>query len=179
MHVDVLRTVRRSSLLLTALAVAAPATAGDSAGTIAVELNVSSACLVNGATAVAADLGQSGKIQFPDQPGQFGDIDGELVGSLGALSIRCSPGVSPSLTIGAGAHDAGGVRHMAAGGSTVAYRLFTNAGRTDEITIGRQLALGAATSSPITVPIYARTNSGGQLLAPGKYTDTVQITLSW
>lgn len=178
MHAHNLRTVRLLAAA-TALASSTPAFAGDSAGTIGVELNVSSACLVNGASAVAADLGQTGKIQFPDQPGQFGDVDGELVGSLGALSVRCSPGVTPSLTIGSGAHDSGGVRRMAAGGSSVAYRLFTNASRTDEITIGRQLALGTATSTAITVPIYARTNSGGQLLAPGKYTDTVQVTLSW
>ena len=182
MHADTLRTVRRLAAAAVAsavLAAASPASAGDSAGTIGVELNVSSACLVNGATSAAADLGQTGKIQFPDQPGQFDDVDGELVGSLGALSIRCSPGAAPSLTIGSGAHDAGGVRRMASNGSTVSYRLFTNASRSDEITIGRQLALPTATAAAITVPIYARTSTGGQLLAPGKYTDTVQVTLSW
>ena len=31
----------------------------------------------------------------------------------------------------------------------------------------------------ITVPIYARVNSGGLVLPAGAYTDTVQVTLSW
>lgn len=178
MPADTSRTACRVAIAAAALA-AGPAFAADSSGTIGVELNVSSSCLVNDAASAVADLGQTGRIRFPDQTAQFDDVDGEFVGSLGALSIRCSPGATPSLTIGSGANDTGGVRHMAANGFTVAYRLFANAQRTDEIAIGRRLPLGTATAAAVNIPIYARTSSGGQLLAPGRYTDTIQITLTW
>jgi spore coat protein U-like protein len=163
------------------LVVSAPAQAGSAVGTIGVELNVTSACVVNGASSVTADFGSAGKILFADQPGLFGDTDASLVATGGGsgLSVQCSPGSTPSLTVGSGAHDGGGLRHVASGTNTVAYHLFSDAARTSEITIGQQLSLGTATSSAINVPIYARTNSAGTVLAAGKYTDTVQVTLSW
>ncbi|MBN2971165.1 spore coat protein U domain-containing protein [Roseomonas aeriglobus] len=158
---------------------ATPAAAGNTTGTIGVTLNVTNACVVNGATALQANAGQMGTIAFPDQPGIFGNVDGELVGSLGQLQVQCSPGVTPSLTIGSGANDTSGRRHMIANGRTVAYRLFSDAQRTSEIGIGQQLALATAGSTPISVPIYARVTSGGTLLAAGSYADTVQVTLTW
>lgn len=158
---------------------AAPAFAGTTAGTIGVTLNITSACVVNGAATVQSNAGTMGTIAFPDQPGIFGNVDGELVGSLGQLQVQCSPGVAPSLTIGSGANDAGGRRYLASNGKQVAYRLFSDAQRTSEIGIGQQIALATASSSPISVPIYARVTSGGTVLAAGSYADTVQVTLTW
>ena len=160
-------------------AISAPAYAGSSTGTMNVTLNVTNACVVNGAAAVQSAPGTVGTIALPDQPGIFGNVDGQLVGSLGSLQVQCSPNSAPVLLVGAGTNDAGGKRYMASNGSTVAYRLFSDAARTSEITIGQQLALGTATAQAITVPIYARVNSGGSVLAAGAYTDTVQVTLSW
>ncbi|WP_197277093.1 Csu type fimbrial protein [Sphingomonas profundi] len=156
-----------------------PALADSSSGTIAVALNVTNACVVNGATAVQSNVGALGTIQFADQPGIFGNVDGQLVGALGTLQVLCSPGVTPSLTIGSGANDAAGKRYLASNGHTVPYRLFSDAARTSEITIGQQLALGTATTSAISVPIFARVNSGGAVLSAGSYADTVQVTLAW
>ena len=158
---------------------ATPALADSSNGTIAVALNVTNACVVNGAAAVQSNLGSLGTIQFPDQPGIFGNIDGQLVGSLGTLQVQCSPNATPVLTIGSGAHDAGGKRYMAANTNSVTYRLYSDSARTNEIGIGGQLTLGTASTTPISVPIYARVNSGGQVLAAGSYTDTVQVVLTW
>lgn len=161
------------------IAAATPAYASQSVGTIDLELNVTNACVVNGATSVQSNVGSTGKILFADQPGTFTSVDGQLVGSVGALSVQCSPGASPTLTVGSGANDSNGSRYLASGASTVAYRLFTDSGRTNEIAIGQQLALGTATSSAISVPIYARAVNNGTMLPAGKYTDTVQVTLSW
>lgn len=174
-------SVRRLTIAaaIAATFVAAPAVAGTSNGTIGVTLNVTSACVINGATTVQSNVGSMGTIAFADQPGIFGNVDGELVGSLGQLQIQCSPGVAPALTIGAGANDAGGRHYMASNGHQVAYRLFSDNQRTSEIGIGQQIALGTATSSPISVPIYARVTSGGTVLAAGNYSDTVQVTLTW
>jgi len=158
---------------------ATPALADSSSGTIAVALNVTNACVVNGAASVQSNLGSLGTIQFPDQPGIFGNVDGQLVGSLGTLQVQCSPNATPVLTIGSGAHDAAGKRYMAANTHSVTYRLYSDSARTSEIAIGGQLTLGTASTTPISVPIYARVNSGGQVLAAGAYTDTVQVVLTW
>ncbi|MEH3047324.1 Csu type fimbrial protein [Sphingomonas adhaesiva] len=175
----------RTAALAAAAAVAvaalspAAASADTATGTIAVALTVTNACVVNGAQAPQASLGSLGDINFPDQPGIFGNVDGQLVGSLGALQILCSPGVAPQLTIGAGSNDAAGKRRMASSGNMLDYRLFTDAQRTSELTIGSRITLGTASTTPFSVPIYARVNSGGAVIAAGRYTDTVQVTLSW
>jgi spore coat protein U-like protein len=165
---------------LAAALTATPALAQNATGTIAVALTVSNACLVNGSNAPASDLGTVGNIRFPDQPGIFGDIDAQLaVAGGGALSVQCSPNATPTITVGGGANESDGTRHMAMGGRTVAYRLYADQQRQDEITPGETLALGTAGATAISVPIYARVNSNGQLLAAGTYRDTVQVTLSW
>lgn len=163
-----------------ALAIAAPASAGSSSGTIGVSLNISAACAVNGGSATA-NMGQVGSITFPAQSGVFGNVDAALVPSAGSggISVLCTPGLQPAMTIGAGAHDSGGVRHMASGSDTVAYRLYSDSGRTSEIIVGQQISLGTATTSAIDLPIYGRVSGGGVALAAGSYTDTVQVTLSW
>jgi spore coat protein U-like protein len=164
---------------LAATMFASPALAQNSTGTIGVELTVTNACVVNDAAQSQSDLGRVGDILFDDQPGTFETTDSELVGTLGALSIRCSPGASPTLTVGPGSNDNAGVRRMASGGAVIPYRLYTNAARQDEITIGRQIALGEASASPIVVPIYARATNPGGIARAGRYTDTVQVTLAW
>ena len=163
----------------TSLLSATPAAADSAAGTINVSLNVTNACVVNGATQLQTNAGTLGDIAFADQPGIFGNVDGQLVGPLGTLQVQCSPGVTPQLTVGSGANDAAGKRRMASIGNTLDYRLFSDAQRTSELTIGSRISLGTATTSPFTVPIYARVNSGGAVIAAGRYTDTVQVTLTW
>jgi spore coat protein U-like protein len=166
-----------------ALAVAiVPAVAhADTIGTIDVSLNVTSACVINGAAALQPNAGTVGAIRFPDQPGIFGAVDAELVGTggSGALSVLCSPGVSPKLTIGSGTHDAGGRRQLAYNGTSIPYRLFSDPSRTTEIGIGQQIALPLATGAAAVVPIYSRINGAGYVLPAGAYADTVQVTLTW
>jgi spore coat protein U-like protein len=167
------------SAALAGLAMSVPAQAGQSTGTIDLELNVTNACLVNGATTVQSDVGSTGKVLFADQPGTFVSVDGQLVGSMGNLTVQCTPGSAPVLTVGSGAHDSNGARHLASGASQVTYRLFTDSARTDEIIIGKQIALTSAAGASASVPIFARATNGGTLLSAGKYTDTVQVLLSW
>lgn len=163
------------------VAMLANAAGADTVGTIGVALTVTNACVVNGSAAVQANGGQLGQITFPDQPGLFGDVNGELIatGTSGALSVLCSPGAAPSLVVGPGSNDLAGARRLAHNGTAVAYRLFSDAGRTTEITIGQRLSLPVATTTPTLVPLYARVSSQGVILPAGIYTDTVQVTLSW
>ena len=175
-----LKTAGAAMALLLSLA-ALPAQAGSSTGTIGVSMNVSAACLVNGGSQSSGSLGQLGSIAFPDQSGVVGTVDASLVPSAGSggISVLCTPGLTPSLTVGAGAHDSGAVRNLASNSNTVAYRLYSDAGRSSEITIGHAISLGTATSSAINVPIFGRITGGGASLTAGSYTDTVQVTLAW
>ena len=167
--------------LLGGLGSAAPALAGSTTGTIGVSLNISAACAVNGGTLTSGSLGQVGSIAFTDQPGVFGDVAGTMIasGGGGGLAILCSPGLTPALTVGAGAHDSGSLHHMAFGSNEVAYHLYSDSARTNELTIGQSISLGTATTTAFSLPIYAKVNSGGLALPAGAYVDTVQVTLSW
>ncbi|MDH7639777.1 Csu type fimbrial protein [Sphingomonas oryzagri] len=183
---NAIHRLRLPGTLIAAVAVAtvgmSPAqAAGSSTGTIAVSLNVTAACAVNGATSIAANLGQVGALAFADQPGLFGNTDASMVATGGGsgLSILCSPGSSPTLTVGSGANDAGGLHYMASGANKLAYHLYSDSGRTNEIGIGQAISLGTATSTAFNVPIYGRVSSNGAVLAAGAYTDTVQVTVAW
>lgn len=183
---NAINRLRISGALIAAVAAAALGTApaeaaGSSTGTIAVSLNVTAACAVNGATSIAANLGQVGSIAFADQPGLFGNTDASMVATGGGsgLSVLCSPGSTPTFTVGAGTNDAGGLHYMAAGSNKLAYHLYSDSGRTNEIGIGQAISLGTATSTALNVPLYGRVNSNGAVIAAGAYTDTVQVTLAW
>lgn len=164
---------------IAAVSVATPLAAQSAAGTIGVALTVTNACVVNGAQAVQSNVGSMGDITFADQPGIFGTVDGQLVGSLGTLQVLCTPGIAPQLTIGSGSNDSAGKRRMTSSGNMLDYRLFSDAQRSSELAIGSRIALGTSTASPFSVPIYARVSGGGTAVAAGRYSDTVQVTLSW
>lgn len=172
-----------SAVLAGALAIlgSTRAQAGSASGTIAVALNVSDACVVNGATAFTTTLGQVGAITFADQPGLFGDVSASMVatGGGGAISVLCSPNLTPTLSINAGLHDSSNLHHLASGSNLITYHLYSDSGHSNEIQISQTLALGTTTSSAINVPIYAVANSGGQVLPAGSYSDTLQVTLAW
>lgn len=163
----------------TAAFAATPAAADSAAGTIGVSLTVTNACVVNGAQQLQSSVGSLGDINFPDQPGIFGDVDGQLVGTLGTLQVQCSPGVTPAMTIGSGVNDLAGRRRMSSNGNMLEYRLFSDAQRSSELGIGSLISLGTATTNPFNVPLYARVTSEGSVIAAGRYTDTVQVTLAW
>jgi spore coat protein U-like protein len=173
--------------LLAAFAIGVVATpapaqaAGSATGTIGISLNVSAACVVNGATSVSTTLGQVGSVAFASQPGLFGNTDASMVATGGGsgISVLCSPGSTPTLTVGTGANDASGVHYMASGSNKIAYHLYSDSGRTTEIGVNQALSLGTATSTAFSVPIYGRVSSNGQVVAAGSYADTVQVTLSW
>ena len=167
-------------VVVAASALATSAHAQTASGTIGVSLNILAACAVNGGNS-AATMGRIGTIAFADQSGVFSNADATMVaqGSTNAVTVLCTPGLAPKVTVGAGANDAGNVRQLAYLGQTVAYRLYTDASRQDEITIGRQISLGTAATPALTLPIFARASSNGLALPAGTYTDTVQVTLSW
>jgi spore coat protein U-like protein len=180
--------LRAAGALIATLAAGAFASApaqavgnGSASGTIAVSLNVTAACVVNGGTALATNLGQVGSIAFADQPGIFGNTDASMVATTGGngISVLCSPGLSPTFSIGAGLNDATGLHYLASAGNKVAYHLYSDSGRTNEIGINQSVSLPTTTTTAYNLPIYGRVSSNGAVLAAGAYTDTVQVTLAW
>lgn len=164
--------------------IALPAQAQSSVGgTIGVSLTVEEACLVNG-SAVSTTLGTVGTIGFGSQPGTFTTADATLAPSGGgsAITVQCSPGAQPTLTVGTGANDNGGVRRVADGaGNFIPYRLYTAPTRAaaEEIGIGEDFALGTMGTTAVDFSIYATATNGSPAAVAGSYQDTVQVTLSW
>lgn len=100
-----------------------------------------------------------------------------------AIAVRCTPGVTLQLAINGGLYASGGVRNLMVSGSStdrLPYRLFSNAGMTDEIGIGqsRSILATTATMNDVWLPIHARLSLPGGT-APGSYTDTLLVTLTW
>ncbi|KVE37908.1 Csu type fimbrial protein [Burkholderia sp. TSV86] len=100
------------------------------------------------------------------------------VGS-GAVQIECAPGSTLKMTIDGGAHASAGntQRNLASGNARIAYRLYSDPGRTQAIAIGQ--AVSVPVSGTITLPIYGALTLPGNGVPAGTYTDTAQVTLSY
>jgi len=156
------------------------------AATVTGQVNASliliSSCQVNGA--VGSTGVDFGTLSFGTSPALFTTATGQVLNTTSgsALSILCSNGTTPSVTVNAGAHDGlgtGGTRALADGtGHFVGYDLFTNAGFSQLLAIGGVINLAASTGVAQTVNIYGRA-IGAAGLPAGTYTDTVAVQLSF
>ncbi|AZF64788.1 MULTISPECIES: spore coat U domain-containing protein [Pseudomonas] len=151
------------------------------AGTVTATLVLTSSCQVNGA---AATGGMSfGNLNFGTANSLFTEADGQVLGGGGgALSILCSAGTSPTLTVSAGANDGksvGGGRALYDGvANYVPYDLFTDSGHSNLLAIGGVINLAPSTGVAQAVNIYGKANGKAGLPA-GTYTDTVNVTLTF
>ncbi len=153
-------------------------------GQIAANLTLTSACLVNGAGTGAGTAVDFGTLSFGTATSLFTEASGEVLGGAGgALSIQCSSGTSPTLTVRGGSHDgasAGGTRAL--GDSTLAnfvpYDLYTDSGLTNLLAINGTINLGPSSGAAQTVNIYGKA-VGKAGLPAGVYTDTVSVELTF
>ncbi|ROM34353.1 spore coat protein [Pseudomonas poae] len=173
--------VSKAVFPLMALAWVSGAQAATVAGTVTSTLVLTSSCLVNGA---AATGGMSfGTLNFGTANSLFTQATGQVLGGGGgALSILCSAGTSPSLTVSAGANDgksAGGGRALYDGvANYVPYDLYTDSGHSNLLAIGGVINLAPSTGVAQAVNIYGKA-SGKAGLPAGTYTDTVAVTLTF
>jgi spore coat protein U-like protein len=165
-----------------ALLASSPAQA-DITGTIDATITLEAGCIINGQNlddgATGADFGT---VDFGTQNTLFTSADGQLLNGGGALTIQCSPGISPTLSFDAGQNDGEGagsgiraMAHTGTPGQFVTYNLYSDAGRTVSIPIGGDISL-ASTGAVQTVNIYARA-FGEAGLVPGLYGDVVTVVL--
>lgn len=173
--------VSKAVFPLMALAWVSGSQAATVAGTVTASLTLTSSCQVNGAAAVG---GMSfGNLDFGTDNSLFTEANGQVLGGGGgALSILCSAGTTPTLTVAAGAHDGqspGGGRALYDGvANYVPYNLYTDAGHSNLLAIGGVITLAPSTGVAQAVNIYGRA-TGKAGLPAGTYTDTVNVTLTF
>ncbi|MBJ7438924.1 MAG: spore coat protein U domain-containing protein [Sphingopyxis sp.] len=167
----------------TALFTAMPAHA-DITGSVDATITLNAGCIINGQNLADGAAGADfGNLDFGTQNTLFGVADGQVLnGGGGALSIQCSPGITPVLSFDAGENDgegAGpGLRAMAHGstaGQFVTYNLYSDAGRTTIIPIGGDISLSASGAAQ-TVNVYGRA-FGEAALVTGAYGDVITVVL--
>ena len=160
------RTVGRACLLGIVLTTGTlPAGAVTRTANLPVSATVESAC--NLATA-SMDFG-------PYHSGATANLD-----VAGSIRYTQCIGLTLTLELGLGANPTGTTRRMrSAAGGFLTYEIFKNSGRTSVFGTGTNgLTLTAPASGAQTVAIYGRVHAG-QTVAPGAYTDTVAITLTF
>lgn len=163
------------------ISVAAQA-AGTLTGQVGVQLTISTGCTVGNGTATGG-TNQWGTLNFGNYADLTSVINGTVLGAngTGAVTITCSTGLSPTLSLNGGLSATGGIRAMTSSGTNIPYRLYSDSARTTEIAINTPITLTTGTT-PQNIPIYGRvlpTDQTSTTPAAGTYNDTVVATLSW
>jgi spore coat protein U-like protein len=174
--------VSKVGLGLMALMLASSAQAATTVtGQITSTLILTNSCLVNG---VGGTTGLNfGALNFGTTSSQFATANGQVLGGGGgAMSIQCSSGTSPVITVGAGAHDSqspGGTRALYDGvANYVPYDFYTDAGHSTLLPINGTINVGPSTGVVQTVNLYGQA-VGKTGLPAGTYTDTVAVQLTF
>lgn len=147
-----------------------------------VSADIVAGCAVDG-VGTSGDAGLIGTLDFGHDTTLSTASHSAVLSENRAITVRCTPGVTFYLAVDGGLHSSSGVRNLQMGTSTtdrLAYRLFSDAGMTDEIGIGqnRSILVTAAAMNDVWLPIHARLALPGGTAA-GTYTDTLLITLTW
>ena len=152
-----------------AAALATPAVAGTTSSNLSVSANVNANCTVS---TTALD---------------FGGIDtlsASPVDGTGGISVTCTSGTAwtAAADIGSGSGASFASRRMSAGGNTLSYTIYTDAGRTtvwgdgsgSTGTVGNT---GSGAAQNVTV--YGRVPAGQTSVPAGSYADTVSVTITY
>ena len=104
------------------------------------------------------------------------------VDAQSAITATCSNGAGYTIALNGGTN-AGTValRRLEAGGTTINYTMYTDAGRSSiwgDGTIGTTLLNGSGSGAPQVIPVYGRIPSG-QAPGTGAYSDTVTVTITF
>jgi len=168
--------------LLPAVLVACAALAHDAAAqTFAVTAEVVPGCAFVGAPASAhLDLGT---LNYGVHPAvHAGPLTASTIASGSApVRLECTPGLELQVSVDAGEHGAGGQRRLGleGGGALVPYSLFTSAALDTPLPIGALVGIEVPATGVLDLPIHGSLTLPGLGLAPGVYSDTLQVTLTW
>lgn len=160
---------RCTRLLLAGLAIAGrlalgPAEAASDAGSLAVSATVKSNCDITGAALAFGSY----------VSGQTAPLD-----VIGLIDVSNCPNGVVRIELDGGGSGNTAARQMTSGNSTLSYQLYRDMGRSllwGTGNIGKTLNLQS--TSPHRVQVFGRV-PGGQNVAPGDYSDTVTITMTF
>ncbi len=175
---------RRARALIFAFALFCPASAAqaDTTASFDVQAEIVSGCAADG-VGMTGNAGLMGVLDFGTDSALSTAIrTTSLVGSQ-AVRLRCTPGVTLSMSIDGGQHEDGGVRHLQSGGGPaerLEYRLYRDPGFAAEIGIGapQSILVSMGMEDDVPLPVFARLALPGDR-PPGVYADTLLVTLSW
>lgn len=167
-------------VLLSVFALVMLATAGIAAGqNLSVSAEIVPGCAVDGSAATSGlDFGSLAFGTFPAVLAQ--SVDASLAAD-GGVQIRCTSGLAFQLSADGGEHADGSGRRLARAGdpaSAVPYTLYATAAHDVALPIAGHVGVTVPASGLVDLPIYAVAALPGTA-APGLYTDTLHVTLSW
>jgi spore coat protein U-like protein len=146
--------------------VAAPASAQTSAN-LNVAASVQNICKIT-ATSIAFSA------YDPVGANDTAALNGE-----GSVSVQCTKGAVPSISLGAGSNASGTQRRLASGSERLNYALYSDSGRATSWTTSTAVNMGQAPSKVARVlPVYAAID-GGQDVPAGTYSDVLQATVNF
>jgi spore coat protein U-like protein len=159
------RTIAGAVFAAAGLFAASGAQAGTATGQFGVSIIIEDECKVQSAPDL--DFGTEGVLDA-------------AVTATTTLGVQCTENTAYSVTLsaGGGAGATTTTRRMSNGGSTVAYTLYRDAGRTQIWGTGADAQTGTGNGAVQNLIVYGR--APAQTTAPaGTYTDTIQITVTY
>ncbi len=116
------------------------------------------------------------------QPINFGNhgVLSTAVDATGAISLTCTANLAYSVALNGGlSNSPPASRQMVLGGASITYGLYRDTGRTNVWgSAAGQIVTGTGTGSPQTLTVYGRVPPQNTP-APGTYSDTVVVTVSY
>jgi len=154
----------------------------ETSSTFDVAAEIVPGCRVDGLGA-SGDAGRIGTLDFGTDSTFSTATHSATTTTNQTIRLRCTPGVNLAMSVDGGGHAAAGLRHLQRGASPaarIAYALCRDAGCTQPIAIGGNVAVAVsgASSEDVRLPLYASLTLPGAL-PPGTYADVLTVTLSW
>jgi spore coat protein U-like protein len=163
---SVVRALTVTGAFTLLVGVAAPASAQTSAN-LNVAASVQNICKIT-ATSIAFSA------YDPVGANDTAALNGE-----GSVSVQCTKGAIPSISLGAGSHASGSQRRLANGNEVLDYALFSDSNRSNAWTTSTAVALTAAPSKVARVVSVYGAIAGGQDVPAGTYSDVLQATVNF
>ena len=167
MHSTIKKLVCVTGVVLASVVPLSEASASTVTGTVAVSLTIQASCVVSSSSGIT--FGTSGVLT----------ANTDAPGTLGVQCTNSTPYVV-ALDAGAGTGATTATRKLTSGAATVNYALYRDSGRTLTWgnTSGTDTVAGTGNGAAQTLNIYGRVPTQ-TTPAPGSYTDTVNVTVTY
>ncbi|MBB3066505.1 Csu type fimbrial protein [Limibacillus halophilus] len=154
-----------------------PAWAQTAMSAIDLKAEVVSSCAVAGPILTDGQI-DFGQLHFGDQSDLSNSVTTQGGGQDGVITVTCSQGQAYTILMDGGNNANAGRRNMVLDGTSVAYDLYTDSAHSNlwNDSTGKQ-AIGSG--APDDHVVFAKTYPTTALVAPGRYSDRVGITVKW